>query len=171
MLHKAKNLIVADEEAFSEITRIYKYAKDLEKQIEAQRKAANAPEQSRINERNDKAKKLVEPLKQIQDLCKKRLTDYQLMLEKQKEEQQQRLLADSSQEELPVELPIPTLRGSGAIVYYEYERCFEVEELHKVPNEYWIVDEEKIRRHVALGYESIPGVKIFTKKITKVRSR
>lgn len=174
MLHLAKSLIVDNESAFSQITKLYKTAKSWEKEIERQRKDANAPEQSRINERNDKAKKAVAPLLEIQTACKQRLDAYTKLLEARKEAEQAKRLEAATILEMPLpeyQAINPTLRGEGALVYTAYERRFEIENMATVPNEYWVVDEDKIKKHIALGVEEIPGVRIWVEKVTKVKTR
>lgn len=174
MLHIAASLVVRDEDSFGEISKIYKVAKRLEKDIEHQRKEANTPDQDRINERNDKARKLCEPLKKVQDLCKIRMTEYTLYLEQLKEQEKQKLLEAASM--LDVEMPVPmatskTVRGEGATVYTVYERRFDIEFLHMVPDQYWKVDTELLEKHIKMGYEQIPGVRIWTEAVQKVRAR
>jgi hypothetical protein len=174
MLSRAKTLIVNDEDGFSEITRLYKMARSMEKEIEHQRKEANAPDQDRINERNDHAKKLCDPLKEVQGTCKQRMEAYASLLQKQKEDEQKKLIAASQMLDVPAPLPLPSsksVKGSGALLYVSYERRFEVEQLHMVPDIYWKVDEEKLKKHIDLGYEEIPGVRIWVQEVQKVRTR
>lgn len=173
MLHRARSLIVNDEESFCEITKIYKASKELEKEVEKQRKEANAPDQGRINERNDKAKKLIDPLKEVQTVCKMRLDVYARNLEEQKKEEEAKLLKAADILDLPIPAPKPSgsLRGDGALVSFAWETKFEVTGLELLPLEYWKPDEALIEKHIKLGVSEIPGVRIWTEKVTKVRTR
>ena len=98
---------------------------------------------------------------------------YAQLLEKQRSEEQEKLKQAASLLDMPAPLLAPqkSVKGSGALIYTAYERRFEVEELHKVPDIYWIIDEPKLKKHIDLGYEEIPGVRIWTETVQKVRAR
>src|SRR5579863_10229293 len=87
----ANGLEVINEDSFNHMTSFYSEAKDWEKRIEFFRKETNAPDQDRINARNDKAKELLTLLKQIQGIAKSKCDQYQTLLEKQREEEQKSL--------------------------------------------------------------------------------
>ena len=80
----AANIKADSEESFKIITALYSESKDWEKKIEFIRKQANEPDQDRINQRNDKARELLIPLKEIQGIAKKKASEFQLFVEKAK---------------------------------------------------------------------------------------
>ncbi len=54
---------------------------------------------------------------------------------------------------------------------YQTKRwTFEIVDQEKVPRDYLMVDNEKIRKAVQGGIRSIPGVKIFEKVVTSFRT-
>lgn len=171
----AKNLVVNNEEAFRQITGLYSESRDWEKQIEFARKNANAPDQDRINARNDKAKELLTPLKEIQQLAKVKSAQYQAMLEEAKRQEEARI-KDAVDllglDDMPYIPPVEkSHRGDGAIVYTKVVTKFKLVDLSKVPLKYLKIDEDAIERDLKLGVAEIPGLEIFQEKITQLKSR
>ena len=171
----ATNLAVVNEEGFKKITSLYALSKDWEKRIEFARKQANGPDQDRINLRNDKAKELLNPLKQIQMIAKKKSEQYQHLLEDLKRKEQQRVQDISDLlglDEAPYVAPVEnSIRSEEAIVYTRVVRKFRVVDGSKVPSKYLKIDEEAIDRDIKLGVNSIEGVEIYEEKVTQIRSR
>lgn len=175
IVFNANNLAVNNEESFRKITGFYSESKEWERQIEFLRKTANAPDQERINARNDKAKELLTPLKEIQRISKEKSSQYQMMLEEAKKKEEQRIkeaVELIGADEMPYLPPVEkTLRGDGAIVYTRIVRKFRVVDQEKVPKKYWKVDEETIERDIKLGIAEIPGVEVYEEKITQLKTR
>ncbi len=171
----AKNIPVMNEDGFRKITNLYAESKDWEKKIEFSRKQANAPDQDRINARNDKAKELLAPLKQIQMIAKDKTHHYQMMLEdiKKKEEERVKDIVDLlGLDDMPYIPPVDkTLRGDGAVVYTRTVMKFRIIDESKVPAKYLRVDEDAIERDIKLGVGSIEGVEIYEDKVTQLKSR
>lgn len=162
----AKNIIMDNETAFRKITSLYSQAKDWENQIEFARKQANAPDQEKIRIRNDKAKELLDPLRQIQAIAKDKSIKYNLMLESTKildEENEKPVLGDAANEK--------PLRGDGAIVYTRTVRKFRIVDESKIPAKYLKVDMEAIERDIALGIAEIPGVEVYQEKVVQLKKR
>jgi len=170
----AENLDVTSEVSFRKITSIYSEAKSWEKIIEQQRKEANAPDQSRINARNDRAKQISEPLKGILIVCKRKADQYQRHLEESKrlEEESLSKAALIFDEEIPYIAPIEkTHRGDGAMAVSKEETRWRVTDLEKVPRQYLMLDEQKIKLSIKMGLTSIPGIEVYTEKVTQLRTR
>lgn len=175
MKEAAQSLVVNNEGAFKEITALYKKAKDWEKIVENRRKEANAPDQARINARNDRAKDITDPLKSIQAICKAKSAQYQQAVEAEQAAQADALqlgalLFDEENVFVP-EKPKTTLRGEGATVFTKMEKRFRVVDLEKVPSKYLMLDEDKVKRDIKLGIAEIPGLEIYEEKTTQIKVR
>ena len=167
----ATNLDVTCEENFRKITSLYAESKSWEKQIELARKAANQPDQDRINVRNDKAKELLNPLKQIQIIAKKKADGYQALLEQRKRDEREKI--EQAVEmlglvETPYVPPVDkSIRGDGAIVYTRTVRKFRIVDLSKVPLKYLQINEDAVEHDIKLGVNSIDGIEIYEEKQTQ----
>ncbi len=171
----ASNLKVDSEETFKIITSLYAESKEWEKKIEFTRKQANTPDQDRINHRNDKAKELLVPLKQIQEIAKKKTAQYQLLLEETKRQEEEKIKESVEMlglDEMPYLVPAEkSQRGDGAIAYTKEVTKFRLVDLSKVPLKYLKIDESMIERDLKLGVNEIPGIEIFQEKQTTLRTR
>jgi hypothetical protein len=171
----ASNLSVTNEPAFQQITSFYSQSKDWENQIETMRKFANKPDQERINIRNDKAKELLDPLRQIQSIAKTKTSQYQAMLEEAKRAEQEKAkeaVELLGLEDAPYIPPVEkTHRGDGAMVYTKTIRKFRIVDQAKVPAQYLKVDEDAVALAIKLGVAEIDGLEIYEEKVTQLRSR
>ena len=175
MVAEAIELDVTNETNFRKMTSIYADSKDWEKRIEFLRKEANGPDQDRINSRNDKAKEILTPLKQLQTVAKQKCEKYQLILEQRKQEEQKKIQQAVDLlglDDVPMVAPVEkSIRGDGAIMVSRTVRKFRTVDLSKVPLKYLQVDQEAIDRDIKLGVSEIPGIEIYEEKITQLRSR
>jgi len=175
VIHTTHTLEVTNETSFKEMTSIYAESKDWEKRIEFLRKQANAPDQERINARNDKAKDLLSPLKEIQHLAKQKCEQYQLLLVNQKKEEEERARRAADLiglNDLPYIAPVEnSTRGDGAIMYTRTVRKFRIVDVNKVPFKYFQLNSEMIERDIKLGVAEIPGLEIYDENITQLRTR
>ncbi len=170
----AKNLDVTQESAFKKITSIYADAKTWDRIIEQKRKEGNAPFQSRINENNDRAKEITEPLKLIQEICKRKADGYQRMLEEQKRKEREAIESAAAifDAEMPYLPPAPTNhRGDGAVAYSKTETKFRCIDLALVPRKYLMLDEDAVKRDIKLGIAEIAGIEIYQTKTTQLKLR
>lgn len=171
----ARGLAVNCEDSFRKITGLYAESKDWEKRIEFIRKQSNQPDQDRINARNDKAKELLTPLKEIQSIAKEKTAQYQLMLEEARREEEAKMAEGADLlglSEAPEVAPVPqSQRGDGAILYKRTVRKFRIVDRAKIPAKYLKVDEEAIERDIKLGIGEIEGVSIYEEEITQLRTR
>ena len=175
IIESTQKLTVINQDEFDRCTALYSESKDWEKRIEFLRKEANAPDQDRINARNDKAKELLTPLKQIQSITKAKCEEYQKSLEKARkflEDQMTKALdllgLDDAVYAPPVE---KSIRGEGALMYTRTVRKFRTVDLSKVPLKYLQVNEELLARDIKLGVAEIPGIEIYNEEVTQLRSR
>lgn len=175
VIESSSILDVVTEEQFKRMTRIYSEAKEWEKRIEFIRKQANQPDQERINARNDAAKDILAPLKQIQSIAKQKCEGYQSVLEARKTAEEKKI-QDAVDllglDEAPLPVPVEkTVRGSGALMYTKVVRKFRTTDISKVPLKYLKIDEESIERDIKLGVGEIPGIEIYEEKQTTLRTR
>lgn len=171
----ANNLAVTTEDGFRQITALYAESKEWEKQIEFARKQANAPDQERINARNDKAKELLNPLREIQQIAKQKSGKYQELLEAAKKEEERRVqevkeLLDL--DEMPYVAPIEkTQRTEGAILFTRLVKKFRVTNLASVPMKYLKINEDVVELDIKMGVTEIPGIEIYEEKVTQLKAR
>lgn len=175
IINYANSLVLDNEENFRKITAMYADSKEWEKLIEFARKQANAPDQDRINKRNDKAKDILGPLRQIQTIAKTKSALYQEHLEnlKRKEEEESKAAIALLELEDTVYYPPAekTQRGDGATAYTRLVKRFKVTNADKIPREYLQVNDEAIETAIKLGIVEIPGIEIYEEKLTTLRSR
>jgi len=171
----AQSMEVTNQDAFLKMTGLYTDSKDWEKRIEFIRKQANQPDQDRINTRNDKAKEVTAPLKQIQSIAKQKCDGYQQLLEKLKQEEEKRI-EDASDllglDEVPMVMPLDkSVRGDGALMFTRTVRKFRIVDVTKVPLKYLQVNEEMVAMEIKLGVSDIPGIEVYEEKVTQLRTR
>jgi len=171
----AKDLTVVNEPAFKKITEIYSESKIYENQIEFLRKQWNAPDQQRINARNDQAKKLLNPLKEIQSIAKSKSAGYHHMLEeanRREAESIREAVEMLGLEEVPYVPPMAkTIRSEGAVVYSKTIRKFRITDESKVPAKYLTVDHDAVARAIDMGVSEIPGIEVYEEKVIQMRTR
>jgi hypothetical protein len=170
----AENLMIFDEMSFNAATALCRKVRDWCKMIEHFRKESNAPDQARINARNDKAKELSKPLGEIDLLMADRVARYHAALEEQKRIAAAKIEAYSKlmDEEVPyVPSAEKTLRGDGMVVYSKNEKKFKVVDLAQVPLKYLQLNEDAVKADIKLGVNEIAGLEIFTTTTTQMRSR
>ena len=169
----AKNLTVNDSQACGIALDITADIRALDKQIEDLRKKAGEPARRMIQMINDSAKGLQEILSIAEHEIKVKMATYHL-----KEEEKMKAAQDSVKElseKLGVDIVIPNearnVHSSKATTYYKEEWTFEVVDVNLIPKEYWIVDEKLVQKHIDLGKQDIPGIKIVKGKKFVVRRK
>lgn len=170
MTTSAHALVIATQESYDEAMTLWNVAKKIKKSIEFQRKAANEPDQHRINARNDKAKEITKEIDVIESLVKQKTEGYLQELEAQKQEEAK--MADAVGLTLtPQELEVGTVRGTGAYAYKVKKTRFRVTDLAKVPHKYLMLNEEVVELDIKMGIQNIPGIEVYEEEVTKIRSR
>lgn len=175
LIENTKMILVRDESSFNEITSLYKISKNWEKKIESARKEANAPDQDRINARNDRAKAVVGLLKELQGLANTKAEDYSAMLEMARKKEAT-ALAEASQV-LGFEIDLEpqkeeSIRGQGANLATRTVRKFRTVDLTKVPFKYLQVNEALVERDInKFAVDQIEGLEIYEEKTTYLRTR
>ena len=175
ILGSVNALEMTSEEAYNRVTSIYNQAKTWEKMVDDQRKKCNAPEQALINARNDKAKEILDPLKEIQAMTKKKAAEYQAFIDEQRKKNEEAVAQAASMFEVDVpytpSLSQKALRGEGAVATTRTVRKFRIVDLHKVPIQYLKVDEDEVRQAIKMGIAHIDGIEIYDEKVTNLMRR
>lgn len=175
ILDYSKQLDVVDESGFRKIMALYSESKGWEKKIEFLRTEANGPDQERINARNDKAKELLKPLKEIQIVAKTKSAQYQAILEERKRQEEKRIediLDIIGVDEMPYIEPIDkSVRTEKAMMYTKVVKKFRVVDRDKIPAKYLMVNEKAIENDIKLGVANIEGVEIYEEEVTQLRTR
>ena len=64
-----------------------------------------------------------------------------------------------------------TLSSEKASTCTREKYTFEIVDMSVVPDEYWVIDEDLIKKHIALGKREIAGVQIKTEKSMVIRRK
>lgn len=171
----ANAIEVTDQDSFKRMGDLYAESREWEKRIEFMRKEANGPDQERINSRNDTAKKVLVPLKQLQEIAKHKCSQYQLILERERIDEEKKIqdaidLLGLDEVTLPVTMQ-KTVTGDKSLMYTRVVRKFRTTDLSKVPLDYLQINEEKICKAIKLGIDNIPGIEIYEEKQTTLKKR
>lgn len=175
MLCLAKEIEVKDESSYKKLTSLYRDAKDWKKNVETKRKYLVEPLRKQTSYINDKAREITDPLDLVIDLANSKTGAYMKLLEKAKQNEEQRLKDAASLFDAEDELYIPPMekiiRGEGAIAITKTKKCFKVTDISKVPVKYLQVCEKAVEQDIKLGMLDIPGLEIFEEQITQLRVR
>jgi hypothetical protein len=188
-----KELVVIDQESAARCIDIAAGAKKAAKSIDMALKAAIKDPEDRIKEARGFAKLFTDRAAVIESEAKGKVAAWQASerIRIQKEEAEKRRIAEEAtrklQEEaieagmaeaeakqIKVEMPTapttaPVLRTEGgaksstAMVW-----VFEIEDPAKVPDEYKMIDEKKVRDAVRMGTREIAGIRIFQKEQIRI---
>lgn len=159
------------------------------KKVEDTRKGYVGPLNEHVREVNALAAEIRAPLERAESALKKQLNTYaaQQELERRKAEEKARQEAAAEQERLNaeaaaagVEAPVvpevvtpetvSTVRTASGTAFMQGHWTFEVADMSKVPSEYLMLDEKKVRAAIKTGTRSIPGLNIFEQKSVAIRS-
>jgi hypothetical protein len=169
----AKNLTVEDAQGCSMALDLTADIRTLDKTIETFRKTATEPFRKTVQMINDSAKGLQEILSTAEYDLKVKLATYHA-----KESEKVKAAEESVKElsaKLGVDIIIPNeaknTHSAKATTYFKEEWTFEVEDPNLIPDVYWVVDEKMIQKHIDLGKQDIPGIKIVKGKKFVVRRK
>jgi copper chaperone CopZ len=169
----ATSLVVEDMQNCKTALDLTTDVKALYKAIEEHRKHSIEPMRRMVQAINDCAKALQEQLNKVEFDIKIKLATFQ-----QKEQEKARIAEEAVQklsETLGIEICIPdtskSVRSAKASAFFKEVNTFEIVDESLIPDEYWVVDEKKLQKHIDLGKREIPGVKIVKDKKFIVRSK
>ncbi len=146
------------------------------KTIEAIRTKITQPLNTSLKEINTLFKSLSSPLKEAKKILNDSIIEFHEKREEQarKREEKLRLEAEEAEEdgdeelveklEDKIELVAPRVGESSTVKRW----TFEVEDIHKIPREYLLVDQVEINRAIRNGARDIKGIRIFQKESVRV---
>lgn len=148
---------------------------NIKDRIEECRKKATKPQRDVIQKINDEAKKITTILERVKVSITIKISEWQL---------QQELLAIESKEKasrlaaslgISVDILAPdaskVVSSDKASTVVRETRSFEITDASLVPDEYWVIDDKLIQKHVDLGKNDIAGIKIITEKNLHIRRK
>ena len=177
----AQAVEITDDATLSQAIGIAGDAKRIIKAVDAKRKDVTADASAFVKRVNAACKLITDPLDAAETEIKGKERTYRARaeLERRKKEEKARQEArelqakiDKEAAEKGVEAPkvpepvmpkakAPVRSANGTASYERREWKFEITDVEKVPREYLMVDERKIRDAVKMGTRVIPGVRIF----------
>lgn len=188
MERMAANVAIKDSDSNALAVTIAGQIKKTAKKIEDARKAYVGPFNAHVKDVNALAAEIRSPLERAEKDLKKKLNAFaaQQELERRKAEEEARKRAQEEQEKLNreaaaagVEAPtVPeivepeesaTVRTAEGTAYMQSRWTYELEDLGKVPAEFLMLDEKKVRAAIKAGVREIPGLKIFEQKSMAIR--
>lgn len=169
----AKNVTVEDSDSCSIALDITADIRTLDKMIESLRRTATEPFRKIVQKINDSAKGLQEILSNAEYDLKVKLATYHA-----KEAEKVKAAEESVRElsaKLGVDIIIPNeaknAHSAKATTYFKEDWTFEIEDVNLIPDVYWVVDEKMVQKHIDLGKQDIPGIKIVKGKKFVVRRK
>lgn len=188
MERMAGNVVIKDSESNALAVTIAGHIKKTARKIEDACKSYVGPFNAHVKDVNALAGEIRLPLERAEKDLKKKLNAFaaQQELERRKSEETARKRAQEEQERLNreaeaagVEAPVvpevvepeePTsVRTAGGTAYMQSRWTFGLEDLGKVPAEYLMLDERRVRAAIKAGVREIPGLKIFEQKSMAIR--
>ena len=162
----------------------------IEKQLETERKKVVDPLNKQVKDINSFFKDYTDKLSEVKEMARKKIGDYREEKERKRLAEQKRLdaiLAKQREEELKraaesgttapaIGLSIPvapianTVHSDTGAATGRKVWKWEVADLAKVPDEYFIIDEKKINALVRGGVREIAGLKIYEDTEVSFRS-
>jgi hypothetical protein len=166
---RANQITIASREGCKIALDLCADARTINRRIEELRKTAIDPYRKVIQAINDSAKEFQATLDLIEEMLKTKVLTYEAQESKKKITEMQDLADQLGLEVVPTIEEKP-LSSSKASTYTREVLSFEITDKEIVPKEFWMVDEEKIQKHIALGI-FIPGVKVSKEKKTFIRRK
>jgi hypothetical protein len=175
ILEETKALVVDDEQKYKHLNFIYSNARQLEKELENERKKLVEPYRKQINAINDKAKELSAPIGWIIEVTNTKAGEWRALLQRRKEEEEKELNEAASLFGVTTAVhiaPVPkSVSTEDASCILKRETKFKVSDISKVPMKYLKIDEELVKRDLKLGIADIPGIEIWEETTTQLRRR
>lgn len=171
----ADHIVVDDNESKNRALDLAGDVKELSKKIDEDRKKAIEPSRKIVTTVNDAAKKFQEILDLTEGKLKVKLAQYQLLKQIEAEKAQKSVQALSESLGMDIEILAPnaptTMSSDKASTCTREKYTFEITDLELVPDEFWVIDEKLIQKHIAMGVRNIPGVEIKTEKTMIIRRK
>ena len=165
--------IARDETAAYEVL---KQIASRKKVIESKRKEITQPLNISLKAANTLFKELSSPLNEADGIIRDKIMEFREKRESQAAAREKKLCLQAEEaeedgdEELvekledKIELVAPRVGESSTVKRW----TFEVEDIHKIPREYLLVDQVEINRAIRNGARDIKGIRIFQKESVRV---
>ena len=162
---------VKNDKDLNSITELIKNIKNLGKFIKAEKEKYTKPAQEIINNARAKYLPYEKACAEAERELKGKAGTYMQEQEEIRLEKERKILEDKRLKEETAEKKIEELEpvkktvetDSGAKMTMRTIKTVEIVDREKIPHEYWVVDEVKVRQAVLAGTE-VPGAKIVEKK-------
>jgi len=175
IVKKIELLTVESKEASDAALRLSSQSKEIFQRMEEFRKKTLDPYRKFISVINECATNLKKSLEYIDGTIKIKLAAWQMIQERRCLEAQESIKTFSQSLGIEMEITAPEAPKNtsceAAVAYTRDKVTFEIEDVSLVPDEYWIIDEKAIQKHIDLGKKDIPGVKIKIEKIMTIRRK
>lgn len=150
-------------------------ARTTSKSIEEVRKRVTEPHRRTVQFVNNYAKEMQQKLDAIINNLTFKLAQWYAIQKEQTEAAQKSMKELSESLGVDMEIVVPSapenLSSSKASTCSREKISFVVENADLIPDEYWIIDEKVIQKHINLGKRDIPGIKIVKEKTFIVRRK
>lgn len=153
-------IIIIDDKTLEEANNLLTIAVKAEKEIEKRRKSIVDPINKQLKEINGFFKKYSEPLKSLIGYLKSEVLRYQ-QAKRLEESKEAREFADALGVEVEETRESIKLEGAAGTVQSRLVWTFKIADKLKVPSEYLIVDEKKVREAIRNGIREIEGIEIY----------
>lgn len=190
MEQAAFSVSVIDDASMSVATSLAGQSKKAFKQIEDARKTYLTPLHDHVKQVNGLAKEITAPLERVESTLKKKIAAHAAAqeLERRKAEESSRREAKEQQRRLDeeaaaagVEAPVipevlaletkpQVIRTEGGTSYMQSRWTFKLDALSRVPLDFMMLDERKVRDAIRGGIRNIPGLTISEEKTIAIRS-
>jgi hypothetical protein len=150
-----------DDSYLTEGTFLLNRFSEAKKKIEDQRIAFTKPLNESLRSINGFFKTFSDPIKQADDELRQKLAEHRHQLEAK------RIAAQNTANDLGLEVPDDLRKKIGGVVVKK-AWTFEVEDKSKIPNEFLMIDEVKIRAAIRAGVRTMSGIKIYQKDVVSL---
>lgn len=172
-------LKVDSQESALDASRMLVSLKSARQQVEQKRKFLTGPLREHIKRIDAMFKPHADLLEEADQLLRTKLLGYQTQQAEKARTEQAKLLAEAEQAQAAgngnaalalattasqLGLSQSTQHVEDGSVQSKKVWTFEVEDLGKVPNEYFTLDETKVRAAIRAGVREVPGLRIFQKE-------
>lgn len=172
---QSKEIIVDDIKNYRNALDLSVEAKNIYKIIEEYRKKAIEPSRKTIQMVNNCAKDLQASLEMIEATIKVKLASFQQIreIEAQKAQESIKKLSESLGIDFSIIAPKEAKNISSAYASTVTKESVEFVIIDEtlVPDEYWLIDEKAIQKHIDLGKRNIPGIQVVFKKNFIIRKK
>jgi hypothetical protein len=169
---------VEDDEQLEEVANKIKAIKDMGKLIKSEKDKFEKPAKEIIAASKEKYDPYAKECVAAEMALKSKAGEYMDKVEKKRREEEAKIAARVEKGTLREETGLRKMEAigeekktvktfEGAKLTRKTIKDIEVEDINKIPDEYWVVDMVKVKK-VALAGVVVPGVKVVERKITSL---